>query len=427
MKKVILVVLDGIGDLPCPELGGKTPLEAANTPNLNFFAAEGKCGYMYPIKEGIAPESDAALIAILGYNPYKYFTGRGPLEAYGAGIKIKSGDLALRTNFATVKEDKGNKENKEEKEIIDRRVGRTLSTAEAAILAKAINKQVKLQFPFIFKATTEHRGVLVIKGGFSNNITNTDPAYIGGGPFGIAKAQKAGTKLKVQTAKPLDDDEVTSISASVVNSFVGQSYSILKEHPVNKERMKKHLLPANIILTRDAGTELPDFPEKHRGWGAIVALPLEKALAKLCGMKVLKFRYPDVTGHAYKDLYNMLREEIKVAKKYLRKKFKRYDCFYVHLKETDVPGHDGLPLEKKKMIEIIDKEFFSFIKELKEKILLVVTADHSTPCSIRAHSADPVPLLIYGKGKDSVKVFSEKACRHGSLGKIYGENLLRIL
>lgn len=421
MKK-ILVILDGVGDLPCPELNGKTPLEAAHTPNLDFFATHGKCGYMYPIKERVAPESDAAIIAILGYDPYKYLTGRGPLEAYGAGIKIKTGDLALRTNFATVKEIKGNKE------IIDRRAGRSLSTDEARILAKAINKRVKLQFPFIFKATTEHRGVLVIRGGFSSNITNTDPAYIGGGPFGIAKPRKARAKFKVQTSKPLDDDEVTSLSSNLINSFVEQSYSVLKKHPVNEYRIKKHLLPANIILTRDAGTELPNFPKKLRGWGAIVALPLEKALAKLCGIKVLKFRYPDVTGNAYKDLYKMLRKEVGVAKRYIKRKFKRYDCFYIHIKETDVPGHDGLPGEKKKMIEILDKEFFSFIRSLTEKkILLIVTADHSTPCSVRAHSADPVPLLVYGKGKDSVKAFNEKACRRGSLGKIYGKNLLKSL
>jgi len=413
--KTILVVLDGVGDLPCLKLKGKTPLEAAKTPNLDFFATQGKCGYMYTIKEGIAPESDAAVIAIFGYDPYKYITGRGPLEAYGAGIKIKPGDLALRTNFATIKENK---------EIIDRRVGRTLSSDEAEILAKAINKNVKLPFPFLFKSTIQHRGVLVIRGGFSSNITNTDPGYVAGGSFGIAKKVKG--VLKVQTSNPLDDDEVTNLSASTVNSFVEQSYSILKEHPVNKYRIKKHLLPANIILTRNAGTELPDFSEKRRGWGAIAALPLEKALAKLCGMKVLKFRYPDVTGHAYKDLYDMLRKEIEVAKKYVSKKFKRYDCFYIHFKETDAAGHDGLPIEKKKMIEIIDKEFFSFIRKIKN-ILLIVTADHSTPCSLKAHSADPVPLLIYGKGKDGVKKFSEKACKQGSLGKIYGKNLLNLI
>jgi len=287
-----------------------------------------------------------------------------------------------------------------------------------------LKQNVKLPFPFLFKPTVQHRGVLVIRGGFSSNITNTDPGYISGGPFGVAKKVKG--ILKVQTSNPLDDDEVTNLSANIVNSFVEQSYSVLKEHPTNKYRIKKNLLPANVILTRNAGTELPDFLEKRHGWGAIAALPLEKALAKLCGMKVLKFRYPDVTGHPYRDLYAMLWKEIEVAKKYLNKKFKRYDYFYIHFKETDAAGHDGLPNEKRKMIEVIDKEFFSFIRRLKN-ILLVATADHSTPCSRRAHSADPVPLLIYGKGKDGVKKFSEKACKQGSLGKIYGKNLLNLI
>lgn len=421
-KKVILVILDGVADRPCKELNGKTPLEAAKTPNLDFFTEQGKTGYMYSVKEKVAPESDVAITSILGYNPYKYFTGRGPLEAFGSGIKIEDGDLALRTNFATIKI-VNNK-----KMLVDRRAGRTLTTKEAEILADAINKNLKLKFPFtdksipfIFKSTFQHRGVLILKGGFSDNISNTDPAYIKSGSFGVA----VKVKDEIPSAKALDDEETTHLTANIINNFVDQSYQILNNHAVNKERVKKGILPANVILTRDAGSKLPNFPKKKELWGAIVSLPLEKALAKLSGMHILKFKYPTLnTFDVYKNLYDGLATEIFYSKKYIKKKFKKYDCFYVHFKETDIPGHDGLPLEKKKMIEMIDRDFFSFARQLKN-IILVVTADHATPCSLKSHSDDAVPLLIYGKGKDKVKRFNEKECQKGSIGKVYGQNLLK--
>ena len=118
--------------------------------------------------------------------------------------------------------------------------------------------------------------------------------------------------------------------------------------------------------------------------------------------------------------------EIFYSKRYIKKKFRRYNYFYVHFKETDIPGHDGLPHEKKNMIEMIDKEFFSFIRKLKD-IILIVTGDHSTPCNLKAHSSDPVPVLINGNGRDKARRFNEKECKKGSLGKIYGKELLRML
>lgn len=423
-RKVIVVIMDGVGDRACKVLGGKTPLESAKTPNLDFFTEHGKCGYMYPVREKVAPESDVAITAILGYDPYKYFTGRGPLEAFGAGIKIDEGDLALRTNFASVKIVNG------KKKLIDRRAGRTLTTREAGILANEINKKLKMLFPsifksipFVFQPTFQHRGVLVLRGGFSDNISNTDPAYVKQGSFGVAA--KVGNEIL--PAKALDDEEITHLTANLINYFVDQSFHILKMHPINQERQRKNLLPANIILTRDAGSKLPDFPKKKEEWGAIVALPLEKALAKLTGMHILKFKYPPLKSNdVYKNLYEGLATEIFYSKKYIKKKFRRYDYFYVHFKETDIPGHDGLPVEKKKMIEMIDKNFFSFVRGLKN-VVLVVTADHATPCSLKAHSDDCVPVLVYGKGRDNIKRLNEKECRKGSMGKIYGKDLLKNL
>ena len=187
MKKLLYVILDGVGDLPIEELGKKTPLEAAATPNMDELASTGKQGFVYTVGEGIAPESDIGVISILGYDAHKYYTGRGPLESYAEGLEVKDGDLAYRVNFAT-KEPNSNK-------IIDRRVGRSLTTQQATELAGEINTKVKLTSrpaKFTFKNTIGHRGVLVVRrksGRLSAEVTNTDPAYGKEGVFGVAKAK----------------------------------------------------------------------------------------------------------------------------------------------------------------------------------------------------------------------------------------------
>ena len=403
MKK-ILVILDGVADRPCKELRGVTPLEAAYTPNLDHMARQGKLGYMYPIKKGFVPESDNAITSLLGYSPF--LAARGAFEALGAGVKFESGDLVLRANFATIT-------NMEEKKVEDRRAGRTLIAKEAAILAKTINKRVKLPYKFIFKPTVDHRGVLIIKGGFSDNITNTDPSYRKKGTFEIYD--------KLQYSRPLDDDETSKLSSNIVNSFVEQSFSLLQSHPINKRRKQLGLLPANIIITRDASIELPALKKPEGRWAALAYMPLEIGIAKLLKMDVFSFPCAPKTPDVYSNLFLRLQKAINIAKKIIKLK---YDHFYIHFKETDVPGHDGLPTQKKKMIELID-DFFSVLR--KEKAIAAITADHSTPCSLKAHSADPVPLLLYGKEKDKSKRFTEKEAKKGSIGKIYGKDVLNLL
>jgi len=413
-KKLILVVIDGLGDGPVPLLRNKTPLEVSKKPNLNWFAKHGSCGIMYTVKEGIAPESDVAVLALLGYDPYKYSTGRGPLEAHGAGIKISEGDLVLRTNFATLKG----------KKVLERRAGRTLTTKEAKALSADINKHIRLGFPFSFIPTVQHRGLLIVRGSFSDNITNTDPGYEKWGTFGIARKIQ---KDEVLNAEPLDDDETTDLSADIVNSFVLQSHMLLQRHPLNEYRIKHGLLPADAILTRDAGIKVPELPKLREKWLAIVSMPLEIGIAKLAGMDVKTFEYPEQKiKKVYETLYLGLAAELELAKATIKKEWTKYDCFYVHIKETDVPGHDGLAAEKKKMIEYVDKKFISWLRDLDA--VICVTADHSTPCTLKVHSADPVPVLIYGKKiPKGVKLsdWNEKSCRKGF--KIKGTALLQLL
>ncbi len=190
--KLLYIVIDGMGDLPVKKMANQTPLEAAKTPNMDFLAKNGKTGLMYSVKKGMAPESDVAVISLLGYDPFKYSTGRGIIEAVGAGLNLKDGELALRCNFATLGEGKN---------LVDRRVGRNLTTEEATELCKAANKQIKLTShpaTFEFKNTLGHRAVLVIKHRnkpLSGKISNSDPAYAIINGLGVA-AKKVEMILK---------------------------------------------------------------------------------------------------------------------------------------------------------------------------------------------------------------------------------------
>ena len=408
--KGIIVIIDGLGDLPCKELEGKTPLEAAEKENLNYLASNGKLGFMYPVKENIAPESDSAILSILGNNLLGSY--RGYLEASGVGLKVENGDLALRTNFATI-------DNLRNKKVIDRRAGRTLTTSEARELSEAINKNVKLPCKFLFKSTIQHRGVLILKGGFSDNITNTDPAYHSQGKISLSD--------KFKFSEPLDEEENTDYTSDILNNFIEQSYKILDSHLINREREKRGLIKANIILTRDASTKLPEL-KKLGKFASIVYMPLEIGISKLVGMKVFSFPYPEMkSSEVYENLYSGLSKACSFAREILKKQ-KKSDYFYIHFKETDVPGHDNKPEEKKRMIEFLDKEFFSFLRNFSEKnkIKLIITGDHATPCELKSHSSDPVPLLLCDWSKEEKREFSEKTCWKGELGKILGIDVLEL-
>lgn len=397
MKK-ILIIIDGGADLPC--INGKTPFEAAKTPNLDYLAKNGKMGYMFTLGKSKIPESDEAVFTILGQKREAY-PGRGIIEAYGSGLKIKKGDLALRANFATI-DNKG--------KIIDRRVGRTLKTKEAKELAGYLNKNVKLNCNFKFKSTVQHRGVLVIRGCFSDKISSNDPEY---------------NNRKSLWCEPLDNDNLTKYSVRIVNSFIDQSINLLKTHPINLERKKEGKAQANLILVRGAGVEVKKFIQM-RNWAAILGMPTEKGIATLSGMKIYGFKYHEFKGRdIYKNLYNGLKTELYHACKNLLKCTKMYNGVYIHIKSPDIPGHDGRCLEKKHMIEIIDKVFINKLKKLKN-VVICITCDHATPCIKKKHSTDPVPVLIYGKGNDKTKRFCESESKKGDLGKIYGKDLMDI-
>ncbi|VVB83440.1 2,3-bisphosphoglycerate-independent phosphoglycerate mutase [uncultured archaeon] len=405
--KGVLIVVDGMGDLPNSQLGDKTPLESANMPNANFLASRGELGYMYPVRPGFIPESDEAIVSIFGNELIS--STRGQLEARGTDIKLVRGDLALRANFATIESFKSGT-------IIDRRAGRTLTTYEAEILAKALNK-IKLPCQFIFKPTVGHRGALVFKGGFSDNISGNDGVYMQG---------KTMVSDKISLCKQLDEEENSQYSANIVNEFLEKAYEVLNSHPLNEDRRKRGLLPANFLLVRGAGIEVPKL-KVYKNWVSAAYMPLEIGFSKTAGMKTYSFDYPKLKNM---DVYANLKEGLARACKFsiwvLRKNKRKADYVYIHLKETDIPGHDGKPFEKKEMLEFIDKTLFNFLRKFcpPNKIKVIITADHCTPCKNKAHSAEPVPVLFYNDSIPREKKFTENECRKGNLGRIAGKELL---
>jgi 2,3-bisphosphoglycerate-independent phosphoglycerate mutase len=429
--KGIVVILDGLGDLPCKELGGKTPLEAANMPNLDFLATRGEMGLIDPVRPGFIPESDEAVISIFGNDLID--STRGQLEARGTDLKLTRGDLALRVNFATI-------DSLKEGNVIDRRAGRTLTTAEAEQLAKSLNK-IKLPCKFDFKPTVQHRAVLVLRGGFSDNLTGNDLTYSQG---------KSRRSEKIGTFTPLDDEENSQYTVNILKEFTDKACEVLENHSVNEYRKRKGLMPANYLFMRGPGIEPPKL-KFYKKWLAVTYMPLETGFARICGMKEFSFSYPKLKDiDSYKNLWAGLRKASKFSIKVLRKNHKNFDYAYVHIKETDLPGHDNKPVEKKLMLEHVDKTLFNFLRKFAppKNIKILVTGDHSTPCKLKDHSADPVPVLFYNKsvpkqskvmipsflkrnnGEDSEEKikgikFCENTAKKGRLGRMLGKDLFK--
>jgi 2,3-bisphosphoglycerate-independent phosphoglycerate mutase len=411
VKRLLYVCLDGLGDDPVPELGDRTPLEAAPTPFLDSLARRGRTGTVVTVGEGIAPESDIAVFAILGYDPREEHPGRGVVEAVGTGIEFRDGDLAYRVNFATA----------DGTRIVDRRVGRDLSSEEAKALAEEVNRRLTLpNAAFELRATVEHRGVLVIRsteGPLSAEVTNTDPAYLKEGHLGVALET---FEPEVVRAEPLEDTDAARRAAELTNAFVEGAARILDASRVNAERRRAGKLPGNLILTRDAGARLPSLqPIAERfgpRWGCFVEMPVERGIARLLGMEPVDA--PRLRSEGDYAAWASLALEA----------LDGYDALYVHIKGPDVPAHDGRAEDKRDVIELIDRAFFGQVLPSVDpaRTLVAVTADHATSCVRKAHTAEPVPLVVYGGGvqPDGSEAFGERACATGSLGLLRGTQIL---
>jgi 2,3-bisphosphoglycerate-independent phosphoglycerate mutase len=416
---LLYVCLDGLGDDPIPEFDGRTPLEAAETPNLDALAARGRTGTVLTVGPGIAPESDIGVFGILGYDPHEEHPGRGVLEALGVGMDFDDGDLAYRVNFATA----------DGSEIIDRRVGRDLSSDEAAELADEVNRTLALPgASFALRATIEHRGALVIRSDdgapLSAEVTNTDPAYRRDGHLGVALET---FEPRVVTAEAIADSEAARRAAALTNAFVEGSAAVLDASAVNARRRAEGKLPANLILTRDGGDRRPSLqPIRERfglGWGCFVEMPVERGIALALGMEPVDAPRSDPAGFgpaagvAYAAWAELAAEALD-----------GFQALYAHIKGPDVPAHDGRFEDKRAVITTIDQAFFGELLPRIDpaRVIVAVTADHATSCIKRAHTADPVPLLIAGGpiDPDGSSSYGERACAEGSLGLLRGVQIL---
>lgn len=406
MGKIYFIVLDGAADRRIKILDNKTPLMAAKKPYLDSWALEGQQSMIQILPEGLVPESDSGAMALLGYEPLKYYCGRGMLESLGVGVGLDyKYHVGFRINFATLNG---------KTDLLDRRVARGLSDEELQELTSEIIKGVKLddygKVLFHLHTFGKFRGILSIYSdeiSLSGNVSNTDPAYRKEGFFSIPVENYISKILPCEAKDTLDESENT---AKFVNSFSEQCIEILQNSQVNRKRILEGKMPANCILVRDGGSsriQLPNFKELYgKSLSIYGQLPCEKALAELIGAC---FYYTwsfdrQTDGRYLKELADTLYQD-------------KSDIVFCHLKGPDEPGHDKKPLEKVQAIEIIDEYFIGEIQaNLDDEDKVIVTCDHATPCELGLHSDDGVPLLLYGSGivKDTCVSFDEKSAERGS-------------
>jgi 2,3-bisphosphoglycerate-independent phosphoglycerate mutase len=394
----LLLIGDGLGDRAVPELGGKTPLEAANTPTLDRLAAEGESGLMDPIAVGVRGGSDTGHLAILGYDPYKYYPGRGPFEALGIGMDVQRGDLAFRCNFSTVDENLT---------VLDRRAGRiTEGTAE---LAKALDGLQIEDVTCFFRESIAHRAALVLRGpGLGDKVTDVDPHETG---------------VQVWTARAEDpNDEASAKTARILNAFVRKSYEILDAQPVNQQRRAQGLPPANIALPRGIGVS-PDLPPFNERWGVksacIVEVGLVKGLGKYLGMDVI-----DVEGSTAG-----LDTDTEAIGTAVIEALKDHNFILCNVKGPDIAGHDRNAQGKVQIIEKIDRMVQQILDATGGQLIIMVSGDHSTPVTYGDHTGEPCPILFWGPTvrKDLVTTFGETAATQGGVGRIKGMDVVPIL
>lgn len=378
--KYLIVLGDGMADKDIPELGNKTPLEYADTPTMDAYAKMSEIGMVHTIPTGMAPGSDTANLSVLGYNPRKYYTGRSPLEALSIGVDMKTTDVALRCNIVTVSTDDLPYE---EKTIIDHSSSE-ISTEDAAVLLQAVKDELEND-TYKFYVGTSYRHLTIWDKGEVVELT----------PPHDVLGQKIGQYL------PKD---------AVLCEMMKKSYDILANHPINLDRIKNGLNPANSIWFWGAGTRpmLDSFEEKTGHKGAMIsAVDLLKGIAVGAGMKVV-----EVEG-ANGGLHTNYEGKADAAVKALIED--GCDFAYIHLEAPDEMGHQGSYERKVQAIENLDKRIIKrVVEKLKaagEDFRMLVLPDHPTPVAIRTHVGEPVPYMLYDSTNELSKswLYNEKA------------------
>lgn len=397
----VVLILDGLGDQPVEALGGRTPLEAASTPNLDSMASRGRIGLVDPLEEGVTPNTHSGVGMVFGLRPAQ--SGRlrrGPVEAAGAGLALRPGDIAFRANLATL-EDRGGR-----LYVADRRSGRV--TGDAAGFGKAIGEiDLGDGVTAVFRSTDQHRGALVFSGpGLSAELGDTDPG----------DAHAPGWLRPCRAM-----DEEAAFTAGKVDRFVAEAFRRLSTHPLNHERRKAGKPPVTGVITRGAGDWFePDSELAAAGIEAtlVAGCNTVSGLGRLLGLDTV--REPGFTADAHTDI----RGKLAAA----RAALERRPLAFVHIKAPDLFAHDLQPGGKRDFIERVDREL-GVLRGSGAAVAL--TSDHTTDSNTGAHTADPVPSLFFdpvGSGKHETPVnFGEKACAAATVRRTGHEFLLEVV
>ncbi|MBA0848642.1 hypothetical protein Goshw_005000 [Gossypium schwendimanii] len=396
-RRVAFVLIDGLGDVSIPRFGNKTPLQAADVPNLDAIASAGVNGLMDPVEVGLGCGSDTAHLSLLGYDPRVYYRGRGAFESMGAGLAMSPGDIAFKSNFATLDEKTGI--------VTSRRADRHFEE-EGPILCVALDRMKLPSFPEYevrVRYATEHRCGVVVKGPrLSGNISGTDPLK--------------DNRLLLE-AKALDDTDEARHTAAVVNELSREISKILVSHPLNAKRLAEGKSVANIVLLRGCGIriEVPQFEKKHGLWPCMVA-PTKIIAGLGLSLDIDILEAPGATG----DYRTLLTSKATAIAKALSSPLQTspsvfvpgedehkpgrsdgYDFGFLHIKAIDDAGHDKASVFKVKGLEAVDRAIAQLAKLLSQaestgnfQYFICVTGDHSTPVEYGDHSYEPVPFTI---------------------------------
>lgn len=387
--KYLVMLCDGMADYSVDELGGKTPLEAAATPNMDKLAKTASVGLVKTVADGLKPGSDVANLSVLGYNPDDCYTGRSPLEAGSIGIDMKDTDVSLRCNLVTLTDEQVY----EDKTILDY-CADDISTAEAEELIKYLAENLNSD-EFCFYSGVSYRHCLIWNNGTLDIGTMTPPHDI--------------------TGKPIKEYVPAHPNAEKLYELMKKSYELLKDHPVNIERIKKGLRPANSIWLWGEGVRanLVDFKEKYGLKGSMIsAVDLLKGIGKFSGMNVVNV--DGATGYIDTNFEGKAAAAISEFEN-------GQDFVYIHVEAPDECGHRHEIENKVKSIELIDKYVLEpvaeYLKSTGEAFRVLITPDHATPLSLKTHTNDPVPFMIYDSSKDNngVKSFNEKTASETGL------------
>ena len=387
--KYILVIGDGMADYPVNMYGGKTPLEVADHPWMDKIASAGICGTIQTIPKGMDTGSDVAILSILGYNPKKYHSGRGPLEAVGVGIKLKTNDIAFRCNLIT-----------EENGFLKDYSAGHIETKEAEKLINFLNNKLGKKDEIFFYKGVGYRHILILTGKkFSEKVVCTPPH------------DAVGKKISEILIKPASKSAVKT--AEFLNRLMFESKNFLSNHPINLRRIAEGKNPANMVWFWSPGKKprIPSFKSKFGVKGAVIsAVNIVKGIGACLGFKIVKV--PGITG------YFDTNYEGKAD--YTLKTLKTHDFVLVHVEAPDEAGHLGDFKLKVKTIEDLDKRLIGRImKNLKEDYTIAVLADHATPIQTKTHTRDPVPFAVYSTlihKKDYLKKhFSEKEAKKSGI------------